>query len=54
VDQGTAPAARVVAIRLPHPEGMKARYVSDGTYDAGDEAVTFDGFTGYAEFELVF
>jgi hypothetical protein len=54
VDQGTAPAARVVAIRLPHPEGTKARHVSDGAYDAGDETVTFDGFTGYAEFELVF
>ena len=54
VDSGNGPAARTLAIRLPHPEGKKARYATAGRYCAGDETVTFDCFDGFAEFELIF
>ena len=54
VDGGTGLAARTLAIRLPHPEGIKARYATAGSYCACDETVTLDCFDGFAEFELIF
>ena len=45
---------RSLKIRLPHPEGKKARYATIGDYCACEETVTFDRFDGYAEFELIY
>lgn len=42
-------------VRIPHPcEDRKAISVSCGCYDAAAETVTLDGFTGYADFEVVY
>ena len=54
VDSGKCPAAGILAIRLPHPEGKKARAVTAGSYCSCDETVTFNNFGGYAEFEMIF
>ncbi len=43
-----------IQIRLPHPEGLRAKSVSGGTYDANTETVTIDSFNGYANVKLVF
>ena len=42
-------------VRIPHPcEDRKAISVSCGCYDAAAETVTLDGFTGYADFEVIY
>ncbi len=43
-----------VNIRLPHPDGLKAKEVSGGIYDARSETVTFHDFKGHAEVRVTF
>jgi hypothetical protein len=43
-----------IKIRLPHPEGKKAKSVSSGTYDPEKETVSFENFSGAVSFELYF
>ncbi|MHB9033210.1 MAG: hypothetical protein ACYC6L_09195 [Anaerolineae bacterium] len=45
---------RKVAVRIPHPQGMKAAAVSTGVYDADSETVTIEDFAGEAAFEVRF
>ncbi|MEA4890723.1 MAG: hypothetical protein VB070_14795 [Clostridiaceae bacterium] len=54
VDPGQCPSARCVTIRLPHPDGKKARYVSEGRYCADTESVILDPFKGHTSLEVVF
>jgi hypothetical protein len=51
-DPGRLP--RVLSVRLPHPQGMKATSVSSGSYDAASETVTFEGFNGEVACEVRF
>lgn len=44
LESGRLPAK--VAIRLPHPEGLKAVSCENGSYDPVPETVTIDGFKG--------
>lgn len=43
-----------LSIRLPHPEGLRAKHVNGGAYDADTETVVVSEFDGYASVELVF
>lgn len=45
---------RKLAVRVPHPQGMKAVSVSAGSYDPNEEAVMIEGFTGEASIEANF
>jgi hypothetical protein len=44
----------IVEVRLPHPEGRKAVYASEGVYNEGRESVIISNFQGAAEIELRF
>ena len=48
------PQPEIVTIRLPHPEGLKAKHVTTGTYDPAAESVTLNILRGKAEFDLIF
>jgi hypothetical protein len=37
---------RAVILRLPHPDGLKARSAEGGKYDRDGEAVTIEPFSG--------
>ena len=43
-----------VTVRLPHPDGRKALYVSVGSYDPATETVTIADFSGQADIVLRF
>jgi hypothetical protein len=45
-----------IELRLPHPDGLKARAVRGGVYDAGTETVTvtIEPLAGQAEVSLKF
>ena len=45
---------RVVIIRLPHPDGKKARSVTGGTYDPLSESILINDFTGSASVRAEF
>ncbi|MHB1356918.1 MAG: glucosidase family protein [Anaerolineae bacterium] len=45
---------KTLSVRIPHPQGMKAKNVSAGKYDEASETVTFEGFGGEAVFEVRF
>jgi hypothetical protein len=45
---------RVVEIRLPHPDGKKARRVEGGVYEQETESVRVEGFNGKARVVAVF
>jgi hypothetical protein len=55
--QVDGPADRLpakVAVRLPHPLGLKAKSVSAGRYDAACETLILEGFTGEADVAVIF
>jgi len=43
-----------VAIRLPHPNGLKAKTVTGGKYDPATETVLIEKFTGRSEIRVEF
>ncbi|MHB1458959.1 MAG: glucosidase family protein [Armatimonadota bacterium] len=43
-----------IELRLPHPQGRKARTAKGGTYDSVKESVIIEGFTGTADVVLEF
>ena len=45
---------RTVQVRLPHPDGRKARAVTGGSYDPASETVHIHAFKGHAEVVLSF
>jgi len=45
---------KVVAVRLPHPEGRRATGVRGGEYDPATETVRVEDFTGQADVVLAF
>lgn len=47
-------APSTVTIRLPHPDGKKAKSVDVGVYDSETETVTLSDFKGHAAVELSF
>jgi hypothetical protein len=45
---------RRLEIRVPHPQGKKARHVDFGTYDPVREVVIIEKFTGTAKATVLF
>ena len=54
LDGTNFPPAEVIAVRIPHPDGRKARKATAGRYDPDAEAVLLEQFSGEAEFDLIF
>ncbi len=48
------PPAKAVTIRIPHPNGLKAKQVTDGQYNPLTETVTLKHFSGKTEFDMMF
>jgi hypothetical protein len=45
---------RIVKIRLPHPDGVRAKTVIGGSYDEDTESVTVELVNGISRIELIF
>ena len=54
VESGKCPQADIITVRIPHPEGKKARFITEGKYCPDTETITFDNFGEYIECEVVF
>lgn len=54
VECSSARKPECVELRLPHPQGKKAKKVTGGIYDSHKESVIIDHFSGFAKVIIVF
>ncbi len=54
LDSTGFPQPNTIVVRIPHPEGMKAKHVTAGTYDPNTETITLKDCTKAIQFDVVF
>ena len=54
LDSTGFPQPDTIVVRIPHPEGKKAKHVTAGTYDPNTETITLKDCTKAIQFDVVF